>query len=201
MTITEQEYVPGQLTFEFDNLDTLGNMDEAMELWRAQDARMRAENDGTPPGWQYIGSGGTRIVYRAPSGVCYKICYEYDDDEDETHNELEHKNMRRIAREGRLPNNWRVPKTHLHVFESHMANWDFHSRKRKQRPCRVVILACEYVEGTPIGFSAPKSDRDEMETAFATVGLYDVGGANAVKCEDGTRYIVDAAEIMPREGK
>lgn len=192
-------HVRGQLEFEFEGDTLIGTLDEAMELWESQFDRVCGNSNGAPPGWKYVGSGGTRVVYKSPSGVCYKVCYEYDDEEDETHNEVEHKNMRRIDREGKLPKGWRVPKTHLHIFQGHVKRWDYHMRKPKQQPARVVILATDYIDGELVGWSATEDDQNEMSNAFSAVGLCDTGGDNAVKAKDGTRYIIDAAEWMPPE--
>lgn len=196
--IKADQHVRGQLAFEFEDLDTLGSLDEAIELWKAQEGRVKGDNDGTPVGWQFVGSGGTRVVYKSPSGICYKVCYEYDDD-DETHNEVEHKNMKRIAREGKLPNGWKVPKTALHIFEGNFRRWDYHMRKPKYKKGRVVILATEFVDGTPLNWAAPEVEREKMYSAFEAVGLNDTGGANAIKAKDGTYHIVDAAEWMSPE--
>lgn len=176
----------------------MGSLDEAIQLWEAQRGRTRGENDGTPEGWEYVGSGGTRVVYKAPSGVCYKVCHNYDD-EDESHNDVELRNMKRIEREGKLPPKWRLPKMQLHVFPGQQRRWDFRMQKESFKSGRIAILATEYIEGEELSWQSPTTERAKQEAAFDAVGLSDTGGANAIKAKTGEYYIVDAAEWMEPE--
>lgn len=191
-------FVKGQLTLDIPGLDPVGSLDEAMELWEYYQDRTKGNGDGTPPNWEYLGSGGTRVAYKSPTGVCYKVCYEYDED-DQTYNEVEHKNMQRIRREGKLPNGWKPLRTYLHVFESHQRKWDYHMRTQKTNTLRVVILACDYIEGQAICWLSAPAEMNEMHRAFAACGLTDTGGANAIRANDGTYYVIDAAEFMAPE--
>lgn len=195
MTTSVLEHVKGQLEFDFDTDDNVGTLDEAMELWEAVRGRSFGGNCNPPEGWEYVGSGGTRAVYRSPTGVCYKICHEYEET-DTSHNDVEHVNFRRIEREGKLPPNWRVPRSRLHVFAANMHRWDYHLKREIQRPGRVAVIACDFISGTELGWRMPEEDREEMYSAFDAVGLHDTGGANAVMREDGTYFIIDAAERM-----
>jgi hypothetical protein len=52
----------------------IGTMEEAQEIFKAPENRL-------PPGWDRLGTGGTRQVYRSPTGVVYKVCWDYEDDE------------------------------------------------------------------------------------------------------------------------
>jgi hypothetical protein len=168
----------------------IGTIEEAKEIFEAPENNL-------PPGWERIGTGGTRQVYRAPSGVVYKVCWDYEDDEP-THNDREHRNFNQIRRSGRLPRGWKVPDSHLHIFRSNLKRWDFKTKEQHERQTRVSVLACEYVAGRLL--SAWDDDITEEKLAmlresFAQVGLHDIDGANAVQVEDGY-YIIDAGEDM-----
>lgn len=192
--------IKNQLEFEFDQKLGYGDYWEAKELYDAVGMGYKNSGDGTPEGWKYLGSGGSRAAYLSPTGICYKVCHEYPP-EDESLNDVEHKNFERIAREGKLPPKWRVPKSHLHVFEGTVRRWDYHMRERKTKPVRIAILACEYVPGEVLSYTADRETRVAVEKAFFAVGLSDTGGANAVRQGDGTHYIIDAAEWMAPEDK
>lgn len=172
----------------------IGTLEEARALFDAVGDRW---NDGyPPPGWKHLGSGGTRAAYLSPSGVVFKVCHEYEDDE-KSHNEREHENFKKIVRCGKLPGNWRVPRSYLHHFQTEVQRWNYSTKAKEVQPTRVVILACDYIAGQEIGGWAEgwdECDMEEMERAFLAVGLHDVGGGNAVRCADGTHYIIDAAE-------
>lgn len=168
----------------------IGTMEEAQEIFKAPENRL-------PSGWDRIGTGGTRQVYRAPSGVVYKVCWDYEDDEP-THNDREHHNFNRIRRSGRLPQGWKVPDSHLHIFQTNLKRYDYKTKKPYEAPGRVSVLACEYVAGRLL--SAWDDDITEQELnmlreSFAQVGLHDIDGGNAVQVED-TYYIIDAGEDM-----
>jgi hypothetical protein len=188
-------HVKGQLELEFESIESVGTLDEAMELWESVRGRSYGNNAEPPEGWEYIDSGGTRMVFKSPTGVCYKVCHEYEG-YDKSHNDVEHNNFRRIEREGKLPKNWRVPKSRVHVFSANMRRWDYHMKREIVRPGRVAVLACDFISGEALGWRSTDEDQAALQKAFSAVGLHDTGGYNAVRCEDGTHYIIDAAELM-----
>lgn len=172
----------------------IGTLAEAQKIYRAVGDHLRG---GIPPrGWREIGAGGTRHCYLSPSGVVYKLCYVYEDD-DPTVNDREQVNFDKIRNCGKLPNNWRVPKSHLHAFRTNISRFNRRLQKEVVVPGRVAVLACEYIPGKRLGSMCKDVSGDEwwdMETAFRAVGLSDTGGANAIRATDGTHYIIDAGE-------
>lgn len=171
----------------------IGTVEEAQEIF---DAVGRPVAGLPPAGWREIGAGGTRHCYLSPSGVVYKICYN-NGDERPGYNEREHDNLEKIRNGGKLPKGWRVPKSHLHSFRSNIERWNVRLQKEEVVPAQVSVIAMEYISGKRLGSMCDNisgNDWWDMEEAFKAVGLHDTGGANAIKAEDGTRYIIDAAE-------
>jgi hypothetical protein len=82
-------------------LALIGTLDEAQEIFELNE-RLPGPTPITrnlPEGWEFIDSGGTRRVFRGPSGICYKVNYE-DREGKPNYNDLEHRNFRRIDQEG-----------------------------------------------------------------------------------------------------
>jgi hypothetical protein len=212
MTVVDGWVDIGQLDFDFDidfspapdpdipaDPEMLGSLEEAQEIYEAVgQAWFRGEGE-VPPGWSFIGSGGTRRVYLSPSGVAYKVCHHYEDD-DQSNNELEYKNFRRIQREGKLPGNWRIPRSYLHKFRGNVSRYNHKTHKEETVPTDITILALDYIDGEGIGghITPPPEKQqatDEAGVVFSKIGLNDLGGKNVIKSGD-TYYIIDAAERM-----
>lgn len=196
-------HVVEQLEFDFDIDSGLGSLAEAKEIFDAVGDSFRQDHEAVPPGWTYVSSGGTRKVYLSPTGIAYKVCYDYSDDEHEpTWNDLEYLNLKRIRREGKLPPGWKVPRTQLHVFQDNITRWVWTNKKEESVRCRVTILAMDYIYGQTVGGWDNEGTPESlsMEEAFRRVGLGDVGGKNAIKTPEGDHYIIDAAEeMLPEE--
>lgn len=181
----------------------IGTLDEAQEIFELNERAWRnAEHLQLPEGWTFVGSGGTRRVYRSPSGVAYKVNYYHAEDEP-TPNDLEHNNFRRIAREGKLPGNWKVPRSHVYRFRANLSRytWEAGVIEKSDCPTEVAVLACDYIDGKLVGgLTHEDSDYQHAEVVFAKIGLCDLGGKNVVKTPEHY-YIVDAAEDMVAETK
>lgn len=180
--------------------ETLGSVAEAKELYdKVGDMFSLDDPTSAPPGWTFVGQGGSRRVYRGPSGVCYKIEYPPCDPEyDDKWNEREHENFGRIRQAGNLLPGWRVPKSHLHHFRGTYTRYNNQTRKREKVETPVTMLAIEYIEGEAVGGWKEPMDGD-IKAGFRKVGLADVYGKNAIKCPDGTVVIIDAAETLREE--
>lgn len=178
----------------------IGTLDEAQEIFELNErAWANADYLQLPEGWEFIDSGGTRRVFRGPSGICYKVNYE-DREGKPNYNELEHRNFRRIDQEGKLPRDWRVPRSHIHRFRANLERWEWtgNTRIRVRKSTEVTVLACDYVEGKMIGgysTTAEDPDHQNAEVVFAKIGLNDLCGDNVIKTDEHY-YIVDAAETM-----
>lgn len=185
---------PGQLEFEFEGFG-LGSLEEAQEIFDAVGDHFKpgwSERD-VPEGWVWLGSGGSRNAYLSPSGVVYKI--QHDSSEAETPwNRMEIGQFARIRKERSLPPSWRVPKTHLYSFRTTYTRYNRKLRKEVVEPGTVHIVAMEYVAGQAVGCGASTEDRKFMAAGFDAAGLFDSGGANAIKALDGSWYIIDAGE-------
>lgn len=170
----------------------IGTLEEAQEIFDAVGDRWnldyRAEN--CPEGWTFLGSGGTRSVYLSPSGVAYKVCHNYEDEETPNYNEVEHYNFEVIRKHHTLPGKWRVPMSHIHQFNGRYKRYNAKTFKAEPVITRIAVLACEYVKGETFTWDDP----EDMCVVFAHVGLFDTVRSNAMKGDDGYRYIVDAAE-------
>mgnify|MGYP003577083406 CR=1 FL=1 len=187
-----------QLEIDFDF--PLGTVEDARIIFDAVELGWHNADDVIlPDGWSFVGSGGTRRVYRSPSGVVYKVEYSYGDGE-LSWNEMEYENFRRIKQEGNLPGDWRVPRSYLHTFRANIAKWEYPSRKKVESEVSVGILACEYIKGRPVGgWCLPDPQQKEKEEAtvvFSKIGLNDLGGQNVILTDEGNYYIIDAAERM-----
>lgn len=170
----------------------IGTLAEAQEIFEAVGDRWKIDYDpyDVPEGWKYLGMGGTRSVYLSPSGVAYKVCHEYSDDEPNA-NEVEHYNFDVIRKYHSLPGKWRVPVSHIHQFEGQYKRYNYKTFKAEPVVARITILACEYVKGQTFTWD---DDAEDMHVVFARVGLFDTVRSNAMKSDNGDRYIVDAAE-------
>lgn len=169
----------------------IGSLAEAQEIFDAVGDRWNIDYDPSacPEGWTFLGSGGTRSVYLSPSGVAYKVCHTYEDDDEPSYNDVEHYNFEIIRKYGKLPNRWRVPQSHIHCFNGRYKRYNHKTFKAELGTAKITILACEYIKGVSF-----HDDPEDMDAVFDSVGLFDTVRSNAVKGDNGYRYIVDAAE-------
>lgn len=153
----------------------IGTLEEAEKAYEIVHGGIPA-----PEGWNNIGRGATRSVYRSPSGAVYKVCWGYRPGINA--NDREHERFREIKESGKLKNGWRTLETYPHKFGREYAGMGF------KQTDEITVLACEYVEGE----LAPW-DKD-VHYIFTSVGLCDIGGANWIREADGTHVIIDAGE-------
>ncbi len=136
--------------------------------------------DWLPPedGWEYIGEGSERIVWRAPSGTIYKI--EHDGEEGANSSEME--NIDRLSLI-HCPG-WRLPKATLYQF-----------------PTLPDILAMEYVEGHidtmcrsylgKVCFCRGRCHEEIFQDMRDAWEIMDGHTGNYLVESDGTRVLVD----------
>lgn len=170
---------------------TLGSLDEAKEIYEFYSNRQWDDDFDIfdcPRQWEYIGDGSSRIAYRAPSGVVYKV-QRYADD---TYNCQEHANFEYIRKSGRLPMGWRIPTSALFIFEAMIVGFDRKTRTVLPQPGIVAVIALEFIEGKPVGYG-DYDERERMLRGMNTIGLFDGARGNALRIENGF-CIVDAGE-------
>lgn len=172
----------------------IGSEAEAREIFEAVGDRWNIDYDpqACPEGWTFLGSGGTRSVYLSPSGVAYKVCHTYEDEEP-NYNDIEHYNFELIRKHVKLPELWRVPDSHKHCFNGRYKRYNYKTFAPEQTVAKITILACEHVKGSPFSW---EDSVDDMHKAFDAAGLFDTTRSNAMKGDNGYRYIVDAAETF-----
>jgi hypothetical protein len=164
----------------------IGSMTEAREIyeacWNRWDNFYSPYN--CPKGWEFIGQGSTRTVYRAPSGFLYKLCDSYEDDWPSV-NDVENWNWSRLE----LPDGYWFPQHQLYVFNSWVARFNYTKKDSETFWGRVAIMAVEYVEGV----TPPRYDRERVEAEVEAIGLFDTARGNIIKTSTGF-CIVDAGE-------
>lgn len=132
-------------------------------------------------GWARVGDGSTRIVWRAPSGVCYKVNnvgYGARYIGSMSANEVESRNFAQILKNGTLPPGWHIPEHYL---------WTF-----KHKGCQHAVLAVEYLAGESPEYDS-KEYREFVEALDAT-GMSDGASVNCMIMPDGRKYLIDGAE-------
>jgi len=126
-----------------------------------------------PEGWEYIGRGSFRSVWKSPEGVAYKVGHYQDEDQSTE----EVYNLRQAWREG-APKGCRLPQ-----FSAYYPDGD-------------IVIAIELVEGETLdshgGSSGPFGDYydllNECEDRFH---LGDLHGENAIVDKDGYLVPID----------
>ena len=160
----------------------IGNQEEANAI-----AECDTLYNECPDGWEYVGAGTFRQVFRAPSGVVYKkeIIPRGNNG---AGNRSEYKNLCNIRE---IPvAGWRIPDFELYVTEDGMP-----------------IIAMEFIDGAfeeeaycdPYGDGFCECSRSGgecvnvlLEIPAAHWGLTDVHNENVLVEEDGTRVLIDA---------
>jgi hypothetical protein len=153
-------------------------MEEAKLIYQYKYDRRR----GAPKGWKKLGSGAYRTAYLSPTGIVYKIAFDYYEEGSRytNNNDEEFNNYLDIARKNLSFRGWRIPKLYAYTWIDDLSN------------LKITVNAMEYVEGE---HEKKKGDEayDEFEHVFGRFGLYDCQPANWVLSPSGHRYIVDLA--------
>lgn len=127
-------------------------------------------------GWSMAGDGSTRNVWRAPSGVCYKVNTGYGVRYigSMSANEVENKNFAQIRKNGTLPPGWHIPEHYLWTFREH------------------AVMAVEYLDGECAEYGS--EEYREFVTALEATGMSDGASYNCMVMPDGRKYLIDGAE-------
>jgi len=126
-----------------------------------------------PEGWEYIGRGSFRSVWRSPEGVAYKV--NHHDRDSQSLSEIQ--NLRQAWRK-KAPKGCRLP------------------RFAEYRPAGEVVVAMEVIKGKTLlaKYGYPgylNHHRDEYRSIGSAYGLSDMHEGNVMIDEDGLLVPVD----------
>lgn len=153
----------------------IGDLESAMLIYQAD------RKADVPNGWNRVGSGCYRNVYRCPNGVVYKVCKSiYKSSED---NVVENIAYRKIVQENLTKEGWRVAPVDSYSFVEDSTH--------------VTVNTMEFVEGEHEKLDGPYRDHYELyqqiDSAFQAFGLVDGHPGNYIVTGNGEKVIIDLA--------